>query len=210
MTNNLKAVISPFIIIAINVLVAIIAGEFIGKWAFVPIILIEWMLFIFCIKYFGSKGSLKTWTKPINRKWGWKILAISMGLLTLPLLLMHYDLLVHWQYFLPWLILALVNPFLEEFYWRGLLLDATSGWKPWQGILFSSSLFALNHAVFGINSVVNSGFTTIIVTFVMGIAWSLVYKKTGSLRWTILGHFLVDTFSVSSLAFLDLFQKQSF
>jgi membrane protease YdiL (CAAX protease family) len=111
---------------------------------------------------------------------------------------------------LLWILLALVNPFLEEFYWRGLLMDYTSNWPAWVSISFTAIIFAANHAVFGINSEINGGIETLIATFVMGLIWGIVYHKTGSLRWTIAGHFLVDFFSVSTPAFLDLFERQQF
>ncbi|MFQ3213671.1 MAG: membrane protease YdiL (CAAX protease family), partial [Marivirga sp.] len=42
-------------------------------------------------------------------------------------------------------------------------------------VLFTSLLFALNHAVFGVNSELNNGLTVIISTFIMGIIWGLAY-----------------------------------
>jgi hypothetical protein len=40
----------------------------------------------------------------------------------------------------------------------------------------------------------------------MGLVWSIAFKKTKSLKWLIFGHFLVDFFSLSAPAFLDLFE----
>ncbi len=34
-----------------------------------------------------------------------------------------------------WLLLALINPWLEEGYWRGLLMDATDRWPGWLAVL---------------------------------------------------------------------------
>ena len=69
--------------------------------------------------------------------------------------------------------------------------------------------FAVTLAVFGINSELNSGITVIISTFVMGVFWGFVYKKTNSLRWIILAHLLVDLFNLSAASFLDLYDKGS-
>ncbi len=198
--------LSPFLITIVNVIVALIFGRLIGKWAFIPIILIEWCLFMFFVIRFGGIESIKKWLKKPKGSFIWNILALLMGLITLPLFLMHSDSLHSWTIWLPWILLALINPWIEEFYYRGLLLDFTSKWKNWKAIVFSSLVFSLNHAVFGINSEVNSGFTIVISTFIMGLVWAIVYKKTNSLRWTIFAHFLVDFFSLSAPAFLDLFE----
>jgi membrane protease YdiL (CAAX protease family) len=102
---------------------------------------------------------------------------------------------------------ALINPWIEEFYWRGLLLDFTKNWSYWASVLYSGFLFSINHAAFGINSKLNSGVEIVLSTLIMGIVWGFVYKKTNSLRWTILAHFLVDFLGLSVPAFLDLWEK---
>ncbi|MPS71944.1 MAG: CPBP family intramembrane metalloprotease [Chryseobacterium sp.] len=73
-------------------------------------------------------------------------------------------------------------------------------------MLFTSIVFSTNHAVFGINSNLFKGYEVVISTFVMGIIWAITYKKTNSLRWVILSHFLVDFLSLSAPSFLDLFK----
>lgn len=209
LSKSKVVILSPFVIITINFCVAYLAGHYIGKWAFIPIILIEWCLFLLMILRYTNKTTRKKWLQKPQRGLGWNILALFIGMLPLPLFLMHYETLSSWSVFIPWLLLALINPWLEEFYWRGLLLDYTNKWPSWVAILFSSAVFALNHAVFGVNSVLNSGMTVIISTFIMGVIWALVYKKTNSLRWIIPAHFLVDAFNLSAASFLDLYEKGS-
>jgi membrane protease YdiL (CAAX protease family) len=104
---------------------------------------------------------------PLERYW-WAFLAIVTGLIPLPLFIFHYNTLSDWKVFLPWIILALINPWIEEFYWRGLLLDFTKSWSNWTSVLYSSFLFAINHAAFGINSKLNSGFEIVLSTLIMG------------------------------------------
>lgn len=198
---------SPFLIIVVNFAVAFIFGEFMEKWAFIPMILIGWLLWLFFIFKYGGKESITDWLKKAKGAFGWKLIAVFVGLIPLPLFLMHYQLLNHWKIWLPWILVAVFNPFIEEFYWRGLLLDYTKTWSNWTSVLFTGILFAINHAAFGVNSVVNSGFELVISTLIMGIVWAWVYKKTNSLRWTIFSHFLVDFFGVSAAAFLDLYEK---
>ena len=198
--------LSPFVIIAINFVTAVIAGDIIGKWAFVPIILIEWCLFMAVVLWAGGIDSVKKWLRPPLKKRGYLILALLSGCIPIPIFMMHYQLLAPVHIWVPWLVLALVNPWIEEFYWRGLLLEYSSHWKLWQAILFSSFVFALNHLVFGINSELNQGLTVFVSTFVMGLLWAIVFKKTLSLRWVIFAHFLVDIFNLSVPSFLDLYE----
>lgn len=207
LTRKQIVLASPFLIIAINFGIAFLFGNIIGKWAFIPIILIEWCLFLFFILRYTEKESLKKWLQKSKGSFWWNILTLFVGILPLPLFLMHYETLDIWQVWLPWILLALINPWLEEFYWRGLLLDYTKNWSNWIAIIFTSLAFALNHAVFGINSELNSGITVIISTLIMGVIWGVVYKKTDSLRWIILAHFLVDFFNLSASSFLDLYEK---
>ncbi|MCK5845955.1 MAG: CPBP family intramembrane metalloprotease [Bacteroidales bacterium] len=207
MTNKRIVVLSPFLIIGVNFLVAYIFGQLIGKWAFIPMVSIGWILWLFFILKFGGAESIKTWLKkPKGRIW-WMFMAILIGLIPLPLFIFHSDTLSEWVIWLPWIILAIINPWIEEFYWRGLLLDYTKNWSNWISVLYSSFLFAINHAAFGINSELNSGFEIIVSTLLMGIVWGFVYKKTKSLRWAIFAHFLVDFLGLSAAAFLDLWEK---
>ncbi|MBD3903325.1 CPBP family intramembrane metalloprotease [Chryseobacterium sp. C-2] len=107
---------------------------------------------------------------------------------------------------MPWILIALINPWMEEFYWRGLLTDHTKKWNGLFSILFSSILFSLNHLVFGIHSELFRGYEVLLSTFVMGMVWAITYKKTNSLRWVILSHFLVDFLNLSVPSFLDLYK----
>ncbi|MFK7806941.1 MAG: CPBP family intramembrane glutamic endopeptidase [Saprospiraceae bacterium] len=198
---------SPFLIIATNFLIAFSFGNIIGKWAFIPIILIEWCLFLFFIFKYTESGTRNKWLQKSKGAFGWNILAIFIGFLPLPIFLMHYDTLGTWQVWLPWMLLFLINPWIEEYYWRGLLLEYTKDWSNWAGIIFTSVLFALNHSVFGVNSDLNNGLEVIISTLIMGLIWALVFKKTQSLKWIILAHFLVDFFNLSAASFLDLYEK---
>lgn len=207
MNNKRIITLSPFLVIGVNFGVAYLFGQLIGKWAFVPMILIGWTLWLFFIIKFGGIDSIKNWLKESKGKLFWKILAVFIGLLPLPLFIFHSNTLSEWTIWMPWIILALVNPWIEEFYWRGLLLDSTKNWSNSIAILYSSSLFAINHAAFGINSELNSGFEIVISTLIMGFIWAIVYKKTKSLRWIIFGHFLVDFLGLSAAAFLDLWEK---
>ena len=198
---------SPFLIIGISFGTAFLLGKIIGKWAFIPIILVNWCLFLFFTFTFTEKEILKKWLQKSKNSFGWNILALFIGIIPVPLFLMNYKTLGIWQVWLPWILLALINPWIEEFYWRGLLLEYTKNWANWTAILYTSLVFALSHAVFGVNSELNNGLTVMISTFFMGIIGGLVFKKTNSLRWIIFAHFLVDFFNLSASSFLDLYEK---
>ncbi len=132
---------------------------------------------MFFVLRFGGTDSIKDWLKKPLRNVGWIILALMMGIIPLPIFLMHYGLLKPWEIWLPWILLALINPWIEEFYWRGLLLDNTKELNSWISVIVTSLLFAGNHAIFGVNSELLSGVEILISTFVMGVIWAVVYKK---------------------------------
>jgi len=201
------AYLSPFIIITVNCIVALLFGQFIGKWAFIPIILIEWCLFLFFIIQAQGKSQFKIWMAKPKGSLVWPVIAIIISLATLPIFIKHFELLNSWTIILPWLLIAFINPFLEEFYWRGYLLDYTSNWKNWIAVIVTSFLFSANHFVFAITSDLFKGFAVFISTLIMGIIWAIVYKKTKSLRWTIFAHFLVDILNLSVPSFLDLYKQ---
>lgn len=198
--------LSPFVIIVLGRLTAMLAGRALGLWAWVPIILVSWGLFALLIRIGGSKASLRSWAGPPRGAWGWSALALLVALIPFPLFLLHWRLLAPIWIWLPWLVFALINPFLEEGYWRGVLSDATSGWPGWISVLFSSSLFALAHPLtLGVTSIANRHPATVISTFLMGVAWAIAYRKTGSLRFPVLAHILVDLFNLSVAAFLNIY-----
>jgi len=209
LTKRNIVIASPFLIIAVNFGVAFTFGEIIGKWAFVPMVLVGWTLWLFFILKYGGVDSIKKWLKKPDGALGWGLFALIIGLIPLPIFLLHSDTLSSWQIWLPWILLALINPWIEEFYWRGLLLDFTKNWPNWIAILFTSLLFSLNHAAFGINSELMSGFEMVVSTLIMGIVWAIIYKRTNSVRWLVFSHFLVDFLNLSTPAFLDLFEKGS-
>jgi len=187
-------------------MIAFIFGSFIGKWAFIPIILIEWCLFIFFVQKFSGKNAIKAWLRKSSKNWGWNILTLLVGILPLPIFFLYNHLLAHWTIWLPWILIALINPWIEEFYWRGLLIDFTKRWNVWLSVLFTSFTFSLNHAVFGVNATLFKGYEVFISTCIMGIVWAFTYKKTNSLRWVILSHMLVDFLNLSVPSFLDLYK----
>ena len=198
--------LSPFLIIAVNLFVALVFGSLIGKWVFIPIIIFEWCIFMFLVCRYGGTDSIKSWIKKTNKNWEWNVATVIIGIFPLPIFLKFSHLLNDWTIWLPWIMIALINPWMEEFYWRGLLIDHTKKWNNKLSILFSSILFSLNHLVFGIHSELLLSYEVLLSTFVMGMVWAITYKRTNSLRWIILSHFLVDLLNLSVPSFLDLYK----
>lgn len=132
--------LSPVGIIVLGRLTAKLAGRALGLWAWIPVTLVLWGLFALLIRIGSSKASLRRWAGPPRGAWGWSALALSVALIPFPLFLWNWRLLAPIWIWLPWLVFALINPFLEEGYWRGVLSEATSGWPGWISVLFSSSL----------------------------------------------------------------------
>jgi membrane protease YdiL (CAAX protease family) len=205
-SNKLLIYLSPVIIIIVNIIVAVLFGKIIGKWAFLPIILIEWCLFAFFISKSGQQNRIKIWLSKPRGSLIWLFLSILISSGTLLIFIKHYELLDSWKIIVPWLLIALINPFMEEFYWRGLLLDYTTKWKSWLAVIITSLLFASNHYVFAIHSELFRGLPVFVSTFLMGVVWAITYQKTKSLVWTILAHFLVDFLNLSVPSFLDLYK----
>lgn len=201
--------LSPFVIITTNYITAYALGPVMSKWVFVPIIVIEWCLYVFFLIRCGDQSSVQRWLRKPDRVSIWTVLALTAGMIPLPIFLLHYKLLACWKIGLPWIVLATINPWLEEFYWRGLLLDHTRGWNRSVAVLFQSVLFAANHAVFGLHSQLLHGPAILVSTLVMGLIWGIAYQKTSTLRWVLLAHFLVDFLSLSVPSFLDLYTSRS-
>jgi len=193
-------------VITLGYLTAKIAGHYLGVWSWIPLTLVIWVSMATITIWATTKSTFNNWLKPPKGKWGYSLLALLIGFLPLPLLLFHWQLLLPTEIWVSWLIFALVNPFIEESYWRGLLMGAASKWKPWQMIGYTSFFFAASHPIiWGVNSVANATPEVFISTLIMGVVWGIVYHKTQSLKWVIISHILVDLFNLSIPIFLNLY-----
>jgi hypothetical protein len=131
---------------------------------------------------------------------GWRMLALLNPIfIIVPTLLFgtSFSLGEGWRV-LAWVLIVVMNPIVEEGYWRATLMDAAQGWKSWAAILYSAFWFGLSHPlVIGINIALVAGITGFIGTFINGLIWSVVYHKTKSLRWGIATHILANFFSIA-------------
>jgi membrane protease YdiL (CAAX protease family) len=95
------------------------------------------------------------------------------------------------------IFICLVNPWLEEFYWRGMIHQAFKD-KPVVSLLISAVGFGLSHPlILGINSLGVRGVLGFIGVFAVGLIFWWCYYKTKSLRGCIFTHFLIDLFGMS-------------
>jgi membrane protease YdiL (CAAX protease family) len=196
--------LSPFVVIVICNLVANYAGTLWGAWAWLPLALTYWSLLLFLIIWGGGLGAIRRWLQPPIGRVVWSIVAVGTGLLAVPSFVLGMKYLN--AVWLPWLIFGLVNPWLEEGYWRGLLLDQFPQWSLGFRIAYSTLLFGISHPLmWGVNSIPNRHIAILGVALIFGFVWSVVYIKTKSLRWAIVGHILADLLTVSVAAFLNLF-----
>jgi len=197
--------ISPVLVVGIGTIVIRIAEGFVGVWAWLPWILIYWGIIGGLVIWGGGGESIQRWMKPAEGNWLWSALAVLLGLAGLTMFISSWQLITPLHIFIPWLILGLVNPFLEEWYWRGLMLDHTQGWNDWIRVFYISALFSANHLFgIGVTSIGARNPIFLVNTFVLGVLFSVIYLKTKSLRWLVLGHALADLLGLSVPVFLNL------
>lgn len=112
---------------------------------------------------------------------------------------------VPWSSFAYIVVFAVINPFFEEAFWRGLLVNLPIGTLKRQ--LFSGLLFSFSHYfLWGAYWLSNPRvlIPTCITTFLMGWCWMWFYQKDRRLIYPVLSHILVDVFNLSIAVFLGL------
>jgi membrane protease YdiL (CAAX protease family) len=102
------------------------------------------------------------------------------------------------------ILFSIINAFIEEIYWRGFILDFTFSSKTVSSI-YSIILFTLSHFVWGITSYASRNIYMIISVLIMAIFWTIIRLKTKSIWWCIFSHLLVDIFSLSTFALMNIY-----
>ena len=152
--HNRIICLSPIAVIAAGHVAARLGQVWLGSWAWVPLTTTFWLSMLVFIQF---SGGLRSFICPSSggtrHSWLWPFLSILIGLAPLPLMILYHDVLRPVEIWLPWLIFALINPFLEEAYWRGALLKATATWPMGLAVVFTSFFFAASHpAMWGVFS----------------------------------------------------------
>lgn len=197
--------VSPLALIAVCHLTQRVAGQVLGDHAVLPTLFVFWVSIAAIVwMSVGSEG-VRRWFGPSRGRLGWGVLALLVGLLSLPNFIEHRNLLQVPAVLLPWLVFALVNPWFEEAYWRGLLMDATGDWGALWSICYSAFWFALSHPlIWGVHTPGMWKLEVVIALFVVGALWGLVYRRTGSLRWTVAGHMCANLLGLAAPVLLNV------
>jgi hypothetical protein len=200
------AVLSPALLIGGCVTVQVIAGRVLGAWAWVATMLVFWAIIAALLRAFSRRVTVWSRFRPAGGRFIWSVLAVAAGLLSLHGFLQHWSLLAEWHVVLAWVVFALVNPWFEESYWRGLIMDSTASWGKLGSLLYSSTLFAVSHPlIWGVHSLPLRKIEAVVPLFVVGLLWGLAYQRTGTLRWCIVGHMLANLLGLGALVLLNLY-----
>lgn len=181
--------LSPIALIAACGGLQHVLGPWLGAWSWAPTMLVFWGLIAALIAW-GSDGRLATrWLSPPRGGVAWSALAVLVGLMSVREFLDGRHSLASVGMIVLWIGYALVNPWFEEGYWRGLLLDATADWPAGLGIAYSAAAFAVSHPlIWGVHSVALRNPKALVGLGLAGLVWAIAYRRTGSLRFTIVGH----------------------
>ncbi|MGG3886792.1 CPBP family intramembrane glutamic endopeptidase [Brevibacillus panacihumi] len=108
-------------------------------------------------------------------------------------------LLADWQFsgdLVIWLILVLlvINPFLEEIYWRGYFFKMLEGKRSVRAILLLTSLFYSLYHFLSIIPLFSWPYNIMMVVpvFIAGMIWGYMRFKSNSLVGSIVSHILAD------------------
>ncbi|MBP3886161.1 MAG: CPBP family intramembrane metalloprotease [Cellulosilyticum sp.] len=199
-----KYFITPVITILVGFLTALISSRFLGNWAFVILAI----MYYICITYFVMRDQKfdlkKAYACPKLKVWT-VLVAIFTGFLPLFVFITNIELLSH-QYMILWLVFAIVNPFFEETFWRGYVIQGLET-SPIVAVLLSTVLFTLSHPLmWGVFSYTLREPAMIASLLVMGSLWGVIYIKTKNLWLCVLSHMLVDLFNMNIFSFLDMIE----
>ena len=204
--TNLFPIFAPLCVIALGAFAAYVSHLFINEWAWVFLALVYWSSsFLMAYKALGKESMPSLFKTPAGSK-GWFALSIFVGLIPLSILLLNLHLLVSFPLVtVLWILFAFINPFFEQVFWRGYLLQKLpfqAGWR----IVYSTALFVLSHPLmWGIFSIANRSWMAMASLVIMGAVWSIVYLKTKSLRWCYISHVMADIGNLTVFVFLNLY-----
>ena len=173
---------------------------FLFKWIF-------WCLLIplLIVGVDGLRSMFRSTDPPVGRpSWlGWL-------LLTIPLLLAYG---YAFPRVLPYatatvillsLLIAIINGTLEEVFWRGTYVQIFPKQVIW-GYLYPSLGFGLWHlAPQSVTGMSNPGgiISFVAVATIFGLCWGWVAWRTGSIRWPVISHVLLDFAGFGALIYL--------
>lgn len=195
--KDLLLLLSPIAIILLLRWAAMLLSGNPSNWVWVPFVLLYWLVMAVIMKV--APLSLTGIFSKSSVPWYWALIAIVMGMGGISYLFENWEYYTVPQYVLAGLVFSLVNPVMEETYWRKLFIDRYPQQR-YLVVLCVSAAFALMHYFsLGIISSPNREPIILPITFVAGLLWSVVYIRTKTLRYVILSHLLMDVFGFSAL-----------
>ena len=202
MLRKVLGIISPLERIIVCSISAVLLYKVMGKWVFIPVFMLYWGLSFFITVKFAGISGIKNWLQKPVGKIRWLVLSVIVGFIPLQILLTNLHI-ITFRMILLSIPFVLLNPFFEELYWRGFVLDYTFSSKKISS-LYSSVLFILSHLfIWGVFSYGNRNYFLIGSLAIMSTVWCIVRIKTKSLWWCIISHFLVDVFNLMVLVMLN-------
>lgn len=198
-------ILTPIALLIVTQVTAIIFGRFLQELVYIPIILIYWASILLILNRYGF-DNIRHWLVKPQGHWGWVILAIFLGLSSLPLFINNIQVFRSSTVLIPHIAFFLINPWLEEFYWRGLIIDETTKWPFWMSLLYSSVLFTLWHSAFAWYSSAVWELSFFIPVLMLGIFMVLIYRYTKSLWLCVASHMLVNIFNMGIPVLMNLIE----
>ncbi len=205
--KSIFLLLSLFVIIGLGFITASIFSQYIQGWAWIPLAIVYWSAIGICIFYFKGDKPIKSWLGKSAVSKVWITISLLLGMFPLTIFFMNYQLFNSILLIVLWLLFALINPWFEELYWRGILLDGLANFFPrWLSIVYSTLFFVLSHPLmWGVFSIASKSYHLYIYLSIAGVVWAITYLKTKSLRWVIFSHFIVDIGNLTVLTFLNIY-----
>jgi membrane protease YdiL (CAAX protease family) len=198
---QLKIIVSLFLLLVIGHLLALnVSNNRQTAWIYITVFYAVWL--ITSSMFLVSVQDLKKMFSA-SKNWRWNLIFIPIIALIVYFIFIPNFHLFHWDY---WLVLntviCLINPFMEEIYWRGLASKISN--IPFYSFLLSSLGFAASHVLlFGVVSPGVAGWIGFVGTFLVGALFWLCYFKTKSLWGCVLNHFFIDVAGMAVFILAD-------
>jgi uncharacterized protein len=191
--------ILPSIIVGLMTLVALIIKPINSIWIWTIFVGIYWIILVTLSLVLSGKKIFNVVLNNSKGKWYWNVIAVIISFGSITYLMQNLEYYQNANYLIAGIIFSIINPFIEETYWRKVVFDNIKI-KWFFKLIYVNLIFALMHYfALGIISVPNNEIVIIPITFLAGIIWSIVYKKTGTLKYAILGHLMMDICGFSAL-----------
>lgn len=191
--------ISPLILLGLLVTLASLISKSVSNWIWIVFVVIYWIILLGLIIFFSGISSLLTIFKKPDGKYYWNVLAVILSAGSIFYFFENIEYYKIIPYLVSGIIFSLINPIIEELYWRKVLLDSIKKYWLLQAVYFNILFSLIHYLALGQISSPNREIIIIPITFFAGLIWSLIFKKTGTTKYIIIGHFIMDICGFSAL-----------